>query len=179
MSNKGNIFCCKGATASQMNLLEVYIASLPYNFTFVYSGHLERNFCQTFLTTFTIFKQLPQISILFNIFNLLKVICIRPHFTVRKIVIDVGGSGFLSSFLLLFQNLKHLCIWNKLDVYILLVLNAKWNKLLSTGNDFTAIQKQSAGTVGCILRKTAYFVCVTLASLWVFLQQWLWESGTL
>lgn len=70
MSNKGNVFCCKGATASQMNLLEVYIASLPYNFTFVYSAHLKRNFCQTSLTTFTIFKQLPQISILFNIFEI-------------------------------------------------------------------------------------------------------------
>lgn len=50
--------------------LEVYIASLPYNFTFVYSAHLKRNFCQTFLTTFTIFKQLPQISMLFNIFEI-------------------------------------------------------------------------------------------------------------
>ena len=47
---------------------------------------------------------------------------------------------------------------------MLLVLNAKCNKLLSKGNDFTAIQKQSAGTIGCILRKRAYFVCVTLAN---------------
>lgn len=48
MSNKGNVFCCKGATTSQMGLLEVYIDSLPYNFIFVYSGHLKRDFCQTF-----------------------------------------------------------------------------------------------------------------------------------
>lgn len=93
-------------------------------------------------------------------------ICIRPHFPVKKIVVDFGGSSFLNFFLSSFLKFKaqYEWIWNKLNVYMLLGFKCKMKKTALQGKWFYSLLE--AVRRGCRLYGgwSVLFCFVTLAN---------------